>query len=203
MEEKRFIKLLLYVFAVFLIFSVLLFASDYCQSKSATNAINSIRDTINSALSLKGAENLTEFERYQYNESIFMKLIDWGEQGTVSWGVTFLAAISVFFMVLLELHPKEGDMHYRTPKRSDIVLSYLAFFFLAISLLSVSEVLYYYRYVAILQNQLLPIYVPRNPSFFGLEYFLLVNFGGLESIIVVTALLAFLFFYLRVYRRAN
>jgi cell division protein FtsL len=163
-EEKYFLELLSVASMILLIFSVTLTITDYNQNEQNATAISHILQKINSTIESQGAENLTPFEQLQYNESVLTQLISWNGQGTISWGVTFLATITVFFMILLELHPKENQKE--KPKenavatiltKGDKVLYVLALIFLALSLLSVYMILYYYRYVASLQNTLTTI----------------------------------------------
>jgi hypothetical protein len=189
--KNRFLKLLFDYAVIFLALSVILFAVElWDRSTQSVTTISSIESNITQTLKSEGMENLTELERLQYHDSVLTKLIDWGGQGTISWGVTFLAAITVFFMILLELRPKENEkLESVLSKRSDIALAFLAAIFLIFSVASIFEILYYYRYVANLQNDLLTIPVSQGPI-----YPFIVNFGWVELTIIAMSIIAVIVF---------
>jgi len=79
------------------------------------------------------------------------KLLDGQGQGTMSWAVIFLATITVFFTILLDLRKNESNDLKKTNK-IDIILSVVAGLFLLASILSIFVILYYYRITDKLQQ---------------------------------------------------
>lgn len=111
------------------------------------------------------------------------KLINGQGQGTTSWAFIFLAAITVFFMILLDLR-KTRKIPDKETDTIDIVLSIIAALFLVASILSIFEILNYYRITAKLQQLYLPknIYdaVPKGILF----WFVMNNWGEYAMIIL-------------------
>lgn len=96
-------------------------------------------------------------------------LISWQGQGTINWGLGFLASISVFFAILFTLRRMEkGSSKDSNTKTIDWFLSSLAVLFLVVSVYAVFEVFRYYRVVATLQSRwqdITKIIVPKGWQF--------------------------------------
>jgi hypothetical protein len=63
---------------------------------------------------LQGIQNVTSAG----NKTAIETLIDWQGQGTISWGLGFLAAITVFFTILIALRRGEADEVSKDPVRT-------------------------------------------------------------------------------------
>jgi hypothetical protein len=88
-------------------------------------------------------------------------------------------------MIFIELKPSEEKT---TSCERDFALSSLGAIFLLVSLVSISQILYYYRYVASLQKQLKAIYVPQS-----VLYSFVIKVGIVESILVSFSIIAIMF----------
>lgn len=143
---------------------------------------------------LQGIQNVTSAG----NQTAIETLIGWQGQGTISWGLGFLAAITVFFTLLIALRRAEADEVSKDPVRTkiiDVFLGSLAILFLIASVYSIFELLRYYRIVATLQNlwqNATNIEVPK-----GWQFNPILNYNGewamiISSLIVSIALSIYL-----------
>jgi len=103
-----------------------------------------------------------------------LQLINWGGQGTITWGVVFIAALTVFFTIWPYLRPenKKAEQKPVIPNEKiilwmrnnpeDLFLSCSAFLFFIAGIISIFQISYYYRYVAYLQSILNTIHSPPS-----------------------------------------
>jgi len=118
--------------------------------------------------------NLIKPQQMQYHDEVIMRLIDGGGQGTITWGIVFLTTFTLFFTILLGLRNKTKDSEplssvnnlknicrWVENNPSDTVLSISALIFLVIGMVSIFQMVYYYRYVGYLQYKLQTI--PPTP----------------------------------------
>lgn len=149
--------------------SIVLTMNNFCSN-------NQVRNYINQKFVLSSVDNdMNQTEKADYDAPI-LKLIDWGGQGTISWGLGFLAAITVFFAILLSLRPKgmDNDQASKISRKEciennpeDFLLSFLTLLFLAVGIISIFQIAYYYRYVAYLQHKLLTVPPPPRPLLYN------------------------------------
>jgi hypothetical protein len=175
MNEKCFYNLLLICSAVAFFTSIVL----SCWN---INHFESIKNNLTTSIQNLPTSNKTE---------TLEKLIDWQGQGTISWGLGFLASITVFFTILLTLRNKDKPLVSEAKKRIqeetnriNFALSCLALLFFFASIVSVFELLLYYRIVATLQS-LMPVAVPP-----GLLYDFIISNGG-EYVMIILSGIAF------------
>jgi len=137
--------------------------------------------------------NMTEIEKCKHDEPLY-KLIEWDGQGTISWGVGFLTAITVFFTILFSLHPKEDDINNQPMflwiknNPEDTILSCLAGFFMIMGIMSIFMMTHYYRSVSYLQDALFASFVFQRTA----VYIFIMHFY-VEWSITILFLVFFLF----------
>jgi hypothetical protein len=174
LKEHGFFIFLLFCSIATLIFSSVLYCfwvlpNDAPDLKNLNNSITNITSS-----------NVTELE----------KLIDWQGQGTISWGLGFLAAITVFFTILIALRGTEKKNGSKDTWIIDLFLGGLGVLFLIISVYAIFELLRYYRIVATLQNRwqdVTQIVVPK-----GWQFNPILHYWG-EMAIIVLSLIATLY----------
>jgi hypothetical protein len=174
MRERQFCKFLLICSVVVLGTSIGLFIL-FSQNSDTRNLISIINS--------KSASNQT---------AILEKMIDWQGQGTISWGLGFLASITVFFTILLTLRQAiEKSEQTQVTSKIDSFLKGLVVLFLFVSVYSVFELLRYYRIVAALQNlfqNLTNVEVPK-----GLLFDLITKWNGGEWGMVIVSGIGFIY----------
>lgn len=126
---------------------------NWSSANNISSDIKTIEWNITQTENLKNASSSWgDFEKAQFHDSVYTQLINWKGQGTINWGLGFLASITVFFTILFSLRTKNEE----NPE-SDCVLKFLGWIFLVASILSVFQLAYYYRYVGVLQSHLVTI----------------------------------------------
>jgi hypothetical protein len=153
MNGNCFLKFLVVCSFLALITSIAFSYANLIANNNISSDIKTIELNINQTQNLKNdSSSWGDFEKAQYHDSVYTQLIDWKGQGTINWGLGFLASITVFFTILFGLRTKDEGY-----SQSDNILMSLGLIFLFASILSVFQLVYYYRYVGVLQNKLLTI----------------------------------------------
>ena len=154
--------------------ALIVFASSVALSIINIFFLSNMSSTISSINSI-APENRTE---------ILADLINWQGQGTISWGLGFLASITVFVAILIGLLtiPDDKLKDQNVKARINFFLHFIAWLFLFVSTYSIFELLRYYRIVATLQ-QLMPVEVPQ-----GLLFCFITNYGGEVTMIILSAI---------------
>lgn len=149
------------------------------SANNISSDIKTIEWNITQTENLKNASSSWgDFEKAQYHDSVYAQLIDWKGQGTVNWGLGFLASITVFFTILFGLRTEDKEN-----SKSDWVLKCLGWIFLVASILSVFQLAYCYRYVGVLQSRLVTI-----PFVKSLLYDVIVGWWSIEWGMVLLSL---------------
>jgi hypothetical protein len=192
MNGKGFQKFLVICSIFMLILSVVFSLINLYAVNNNSSDIYKIDLNITQTQNLKN-DNSTwgNLEKNEFHDSVYIQLIEWKGQGTINWGLGFLASITVFFAILIEgLHKKDYE-HIK----SDGILALLGLIFLSSSILSVFQLATNYRYVGVLQNKLLTI-----PFINSTFYYLVASWWVIEIGMVLLSII-FLVYSIYVWRK--
>jgi uncharacterized membrane protein len=171
MNQKSFLTFLLICSILALCSSIVFSILNCISANNISSDIKTIEQNITNTENLKNASSSWgAFEKAQFHDSIYTQLINWKGQGTINWGLGFLASITVFFTILFGLRTKDEEN-----SKSDGILECLGCIFLVASILSVFQLAYYYRYVGALQSHLVTI-----PFVKSLLYDVIATWWGIE-----------------------
>jgi len=152
------------VLAIYSIISLFCCFIFFCFSLNAsveiTNKINQTHNNINRILNSPDLMNMTEWQKIQYSDSVFMKMIDWGIQRQITWGVLTLTFSSLFLLTLFEIRK---EIKQKQQEKEYILLLFAAgILFLVPTCLSAFMIPFYYRMASYYEEQLRSIFIPTT-----------------------------------------